>query len=303
MKSMTHVLALRLSVPPRRIEISNAEFDAIKCARAVLLEALSAEEKFDLVIGNYADYEQEIMSMAIHNMLHHDFRWSTFADGRYLIARRLANVLAVARSYIDQIKQDVESVLGQDAKNTICSAFSAEYDKSIGYRVMEALRNYLQHGGFPIGLSFPFEWQGAEGSAMRIGIAPTLSLRDLEGSAFKSSVYRELLALGQENRKANINLFLREYIEGLNRVHIHLRELISARVEDARSEFVRATQVGRERLGPHIAGLAAIAIDDDGRETEVLGIFDEISDRLAVLVKRNPALPTLSRWYVTGEVF
>ncbi|WP_321477382.1 hypothetical protein [uncultured Paludibaculum sp.] len=298
---MTYLLALRAAVPPICSEISSAEFDAIKCARAVLQAALRTEEKFDLAIDNYAEYEREMMNLAIHKMLHQDFQWSTGADGRYLIARRLANVLTVSRSYTDQLSQEGRIILGQDAKSAISLVFSQQYERSIGYRVMVALRNHLQHCGFPIDLSFPFAWEGEGRTSMRIGITPTLNLRELDVGTFKSTVYKELLAIEKDRKKSNINLLLREYIEGLNRVHIYFRESIAVPVESARSEFERVIQFGRERLGPNIGSLAAIALGDDGSETEVLGIFGEISDRRALLVRRNPALPTLSRWYVTGE--
>lgn len=302
-KPMTYLLALRAAVPPCWNEISSSEFGAIKRAKAVLQIALGAEEKFDLVIDNYAEYEREIMNLAIDKMLHQDFQWSSGADGRYLIARRLANVLTVSRSYTDQLKQDVTAILGQPAKDVISAAFSQEYDRSLGYRVMEALRNYLQHCGFPISLSFPFAWEDEERTTMRVGVTPTLSLRELDGSTFKSAVYKELLALGQDHRKSNISLFLRGYIEGLNHVHICFRELISAPVEGALVELERVTNFAMERLGTNTGSLAAIAIGEDGGEREVLGIFGDIADRRAALIRKNPALPTLSRWYVTGQAF
>jgi hypothetical protein len=299
---MTHALALQALGCPTPIEISVAEFNAIKSARTTLLTALSAEEKYDLVIENYAEYERELLGLTIEKMLHHDFQWQAFAADRYLVGRRLANALTVSRSYIDQIKQDVKTICGIDADEatTLNACFSVEYDRSIGYRVMEALRNYLQHGGFPIALSFPSEWDEPR-ARLRFGITPMLDLHDLAASTFKSTVYQELLAFA-DNAKPNATLWLREYIEGINRVHSLYRELVSERVKTARSEFGRAIQRARECFGSNVGALAAISCDDAGEQSEVVPVFEGISERLAILTRRNPKLPTLSRWYVSSEV-
>lgn len=300
---MKHVLALRVLGRPEPIEITSAEFSAVKSARTTLLASLSAEEKYDLVIENYAEYERELLSLTIEKMLHRDFQWTTFAADRYLIGRRLANVLTVSRSYADQIRQDVKTICGTDTDEatSLKSCFSAEYDRSIGYRVMEALRNYLQHGGFPIALSFPSAWDDRPEARLRFGATPMLDLQALGASTFKSTVYRELLASTDNDAKRNITLWLREYVEGMSRVHAQFRELIAGRVEGAQSEFGKVIQRAHECFGRRIGGLAAVTYGDCGEEDEVLPIIDEISQRLSILRRRNPKLPTLSRWYVSSE--
>jgi hypothetical protein len=166
---------------------------------------------------------------------------------------------------------------------------------------MEALRNYLQHGGFPIALAYPSGWDEPL-VRLRFGITPMLDLRELATSTFKSTIYQELFTFADKDANPNITLWLREYVEGINRVHGQFRELVSERVETARSEFARAIQRARECFGSKIGSLAAVSLDDVGEQSEVFPIIDGILERLDVLTKRNPKLPTLSRWYVSSEV-
>jgi len=43
------------------IEITEKEYDAFSQARNILLNALAIEEKYDILIANYLDFEKEIL--------------------------------------------------------------------------------------------------------------------------------------------------------------------------------------------------------------------------------------------------
>jgi hypothetical protein len=43
------------------IEISEAEFQTLKCAKESLITVLNIEEKFDAVLENYSEYERELL--------------------------------------------------------------------------------------------------------------------------------------------------------------------------------------------------------------------------------------------------
>src|SRR6266849_1778491 len=121
------------------VDISAQEFELVKTAKHNLFVLLGVEEKFNLVIGNYLEYEQELLNLALVHMASHNPTWSSFHDAKALINRRLANLLTVSRLYIDQVKHDISSIYGKNASTTIQvrQAFSEQYDRLFGYRVME----------------------------------------------------------------------------------------------------------------------------------------------------------------------
>ena len=54
---------------------------------------ISIEEKFALVVDNYAEHERTLLDLTLSRMLDVDFGYSTVHDGRHLVNRRLANLM------------------------------------------------------------------------------------------------------------------------------------------------------------------------------------------------------------------
>jgi hypothetical protein len=59
------------------IEISDDEFTRITNAKRNFLTLLGIEEKFDLVLENYLEYERELLSLNLQRMLLQDFDGSS----------------------------------------------------------------------------------------------------------------------------------------------------------------------------------------------------------------------------------
>lgn len=298
---MKYILTPRTLTSKKPVDISEAEFTAIKKARDTLLTATNVEEKYDLVVENYSEYERELLGLTVSWMLHRDFQWSSFASARYVVARRLANVLTVARSYEDQVKQDVQRASGDDGQRVLVQKFAEEYDGSLGYRTMAALRNYLQHGGFPFKMTLRTTWND-DRTRCQFVIIPLLEMSQLRGSSFKSAVRQQLDAFVAEKGEPNVTLFLRQFIEGLNRVHVHVRASLAEHVQHAQLEFGHVITRAREHFEGQVPGLAAVALDGGGHEQEVVAVFQDILDRRFELERMNRELPTLSSWYASGEI-
>src|SRR6478609_5791819 len=88
------------------IEISAEEFSNVKAAKQNLVILLGTEEKYDLVIENYAEFEVELLKLTSHQMIFDGLDWSSFMGNIQLINRRMANLLTEVKLYVDQIKHD-----------------------------------------------------------------------------------------------------------------------------------------------------------------------------------------------------
>jgi len=284
------------------IEITPDEFQRIKIARANLLVALGIEEKFQLLVDNYAEYESAVFSIAQQRMIRGDADWSIAMDDMLLLSRRLANVLTSGRLYTDQLKHEIADLFGKDSALSakVKAAFSREYDAAIGYRVMEALRNYVQHQALPeCRMRYgPEKVNRPCGQLIRYSLKLELDVVALRNSTFKASVLAEL---EQREEARNVTFALRQFLQGLSRVHYDIRNWIDSEVASWKATLDGVLEVGTAQIGQTNV-LAAVARDDDGNHPEIIVVFTDIIKRLDALKSRYRDLGLLAGWFVSGEI-
>jgi hypothetical protein len=98
------------------VEISSEDFDLLRTARTHLFEALSIEEKLNLVLENYAEFEQELLNFSVNSMLFQDDDWSSGINEIHLANRRIINLLTTGRLCIDQVSHNIRSIYGADSE-------------------------------------------------------------------------------------------------------------------------------------------------------------------------------------------
>ena len=202
---MKHQLHRGVLGPCPTIPITADEFNELRYARQSLFVLLGIEEKFRMLVENYVEYEHEILGLALEHMTRHTTDWSSMEDAKALINRRLANLLCIARLYIDQVKHDLAGIYGADHEvpSSVVRALSEQYDHLLGYRVMETLRNSLQHRSLPVtGLRYPAGWDERRNPAtVRHLVTPMISIEELRNNgAVKPSVIDELARGGPAAR-------------------------------------------------------------------------------------------------------
>jgi hypothetical protein len=286
------------------IELSEEEFEATKTAKNSLLQILFIEEKFDLVLQNYLEYEAELLNSAARNMLFREESNSWIHSERNLISRRIVNLLTTGRLYLDQSIHHVKSVYTGDSEklDRIRKERSIQYDSRLGYRVLEALRNYVQHRGFPIqAISFPTVRVEREvESRILFTLVPYILVNALEDDGkFKRSVLEELKTKGE---KIDIRPLVRQYIAGLGEVHDKTRELLEGD-RQAWEEVIRAKIKRFEAAyGSASSTIAVVAESEEGRVIERELVFTDIIERRKAFERRNRLLDSLSLRFVTNEI-
>lgn len=137
-------------------EIEDSSFIEVKNAYNTCLNLLWIEEKFNIVAGNFYEWEQEIKNS-------YDFMIKNQSDRpncKFIMTqhgteeiivfnRRLANVLSSIRMYRDQVLHDLSN-LDNELKSNFEKETNRQYDKTYSYQIMELLRNYMQHQGLVI---------------------------------------------------------------------------------------------------------------------------------------------------------
>jgi hypothetical protein len=285
------------------IEISCDEYEAVKIAKQNLLEALTIEEKFNLVLENYAEFERELLELSLNHMMVFDHDWFSFQREIYTINRRIINLLTTCRLYISQVLHNVNSIYGEKAglAEAIKNKMSNEYDSNLSYRVLEALRNYVQHRGLPVyELQHRLERQGGiSGRYFKRTITPSLSVSRLkEDKEFKSSVLKELEETGD---LIDIKPHIRNYIDSIGRIHLFIRELLEKDIADWDTAIYEIQKRFREALDDDVEVLTLEVRDDMGSPTESVQIFDEIIRHRQWLTRKNQMVTHFSSDIISSE--
>ena len=290
------------------IEIDVDEYLFIKKVKQNLLEILFLEEKFDLVLENFYEYETELLSIASRMMIFNNDDHVVMSRERNLVSRRIVNLLTSGRMYTDQSVQHIKKIYGITSSNLdiIKKEIKIQYDKSLGYRVMEALRNYVQHRGFPIhSIKFIYSSVDIDNDFQLLYRAiPLINIAKLdEDSNFKKRVLEELKNI-QHNDWVDVKPLIREYIEGICNIHEKVREtirpdlLIWERILDDTIEKFQ-NKFGKD---VSLTGLIIAIAESDRRWTEKETIHKAFIERRQVLEKKNQVFINLHKRYVSNEI-
>lgn len=287
------------------IAITAQEYSNIVSAMQRIYLARDIEEKLDLVLGNYFEYERELLVLALRDSLFKSGEDHWFSSDTNLLDRRVINLLSAARTYSDQVSHAMSRYFGsgQLSKPDVEALFKAEYDQHLEYRVAEGLRNHAQHRGLPIHrLTRAAGWEDHETprERLRYSLVPSISVDELgDEGGFKASVLAELRATGKSSFP--LTPILRRYVESITIVHQAVRSLLSDQVERDHQTLRRTLERAKAELGASDAALACTVSDDADEVKERHYVNDRSWVRRQSLMVKNRDFKHLSRRYVSAE--
>lgn len=295
--------------PASFIEVSAEEFIQFKRCKNGFMVLLDIEEKLDIVLENYAEYERELLSLTLERSLFFDPSWSAVISDIHTVNRRLANLLTTSRLYIDQVKHDISKIYGPEspASHDLREHLRTEHSDKLGYRVMEELRNYIQHRGLPTHrIDYPNKTSFSRNDDNEIevgnikwGVTPSLSVDILrEDGRLKKSVLDELAGMGNY---VPITPLVRQYIEAIGRVHERLRDSTSVDLAEWKERLQSLINRGKEFFRKDLTGVALVAVNGLSDYIESEQIFEDLMKRHAFLAQKNLALKRISIQFVSGE--
>lgn len=148
---MKYQLTLAILDPRQELEIDKERFDLLKGARHTLIEAFALEEKYEILISNYLELEQQIVRQAVVAQIRTQSDYSEYFEFRMAFNVALVNLLTAARLYVDQFPRHVRDCLLDENQLVLAESWLKQaYDSAFEYRFMEALRNHVQHNGVPL---------------------------------------------------------------------------------------------------------------------------------------------------------
>lgn len=289
-------------------EISQQDYLQGKAAKEGYMALLGIEEKLDIVLENYAEYERELLSLALNRSIFHDPDWSSIINDIHTVNRRLANLLTTGRLYIDQVKHDIMMTFGQESSvNRSLRERLQRASQVPGFRVMEELRNYIQHRGlivtritYPGKAAFSISDEGDRRvTALKWGVTPSLSIEALrEDKKLKRFALDELEARGEH---IPVTPLVRQYIEELGSFHKDLRETTALDLEKWRELLRALIERGQKCFKNDLTAVALVAEDEKGEFVGIEHIFEDLLKRHTFLARKNLTLSRFSLQFVSGE--
>jgi len=285
-------------------EISEEDYARYCKAKLGVIAVLQIEEKMDIVLKNHMELEESLLEIALKDTMFGAFNWHRGREQVQEINRRVINLLSSVRLYRDQVCHDLSQIYGKDSpeRDSFVRLTNDAYDSVLGYRAIEALRNYVQHRGLPIDTYNPITHRQENSEGLRIArrsIAPKLDFDELSKHKFKKSVLQELKSAKNDDLKT----LLRSYIDALGSIHIGLRKIVAEDVgqwetalEEVPTRFLDVTEANAT------IGLAVVKADDKRliyHDSEQ--IFGSMAERLRWLERKNAFYVSLESTFVTGE--
>ena len=302
--SVTHVITVLAIGFSDSIPITTEQFKQIRAAKQRLMFGVGIEEKLDLVLENYAELERTLLDMALEHSIFPGKIEALLDGGTHLVNRRIANFVTTARLYLDQVPHDFSKIYGKDSMHykSFKQATNKEYTNVRGYRVMEALRNHVQHRSLPThGISFPVNRdETSDPVSTRFGVAPLINVAALEDDPeFKKPVLAELQAVSDSNNFANLLPFIREYAEAFGRIHQKVRDLTGGdlRLDD---EPIKKFRAQAQKKFDTKVGLIAAVLDTKGLHKDREHLTVRPTKRRQDLERKNRHMGSLSRRYVSS---
>lgn len=285
------------------VPISAEEFGAASKARTVVSGALGIEETFNLVAGNYLEYELELLRGALRSLLYSEGPWSEFMGRIHEVNRRLMNLLAAGRAYLDQAPHYLSATFGPDSSEIrgFRNATNVEYETRLGYRAMEALRNFALHRGLAVHQLSHANWADGEAGhrVRRNALVPSVRPKLFaDEGGFKASVLAELQERGDV---IDLRPLVKEYVAGLARVHEQLRASTNYLVARSDAQVLELIARYKREGQENVLGLAAVHRNPDGGWYEHVNLFDDPIMRRRELVQRLRRIRYVEHVYTTNE--
>ncbi|MBJ9974979.1 hypothetical protein IAE35_02850 [Pseudomonas sp. S75] len=285
------------------LELDKSEYDEIVKAKDILDSALAIEEKYDLVLGNFVDFERELLVLTMDGMFDISFDYGRAYNILSVLNRRAANFVIMGKNYTELIS----SMASKSAKDKVEVAAKVKqlshqiYDTSFEYRFAEALRNHIAHSADAVhSVGSPHNWlMGEDNQAETLVFnLEVFSLKErlLLNAGFKRSVLNDC------EDKIDLKITLRKYMGAISEIQDEVRALTKTSVDEARNLIQGFTDRYEEINKGDAFGLAAYSQSDSESGKKPLSISLEWDNVRIKLEEKNQSISNMDKRCVSSAI-
>ena len=209
--------------------------------------------------------------------------------------------------YVDQSSHHIKNIYGKasDIPSLVEKERVFQFEQKLGFRVMEAIRNYAQHRDFPIqGIKLSFQIvDGEAGTQFLHRAIPLISISTWANDKFKQTILQEIRDSSTKDL-VDIRPFIKEYVEGIGTLHVKTRELIHSDLIKWEKTLDDSIAKYKNKFGANasLVGLAIIKESDDGRREATEPIFTDVIKNRQDLENKNSNFINLHKSHASNEI-
>lgn len=213
--------------------ISDEEMSTLRPAKEVLFELQSIEEKFDFVVENYRDLQNEIFKVLIDDNIYNHEGIGFIYDHSRIINVRLLNFLNSADFCFKHLKISTARI-SKEKSSTFMKIIPSRECTSEAFKLLNTLRDHFQHNGVPTFSSSGGSWIGEDNrSVLTHYLHIELRVEDF----LKDTRVQRIIKKETYNGIATVELnsMLKQYLQDVSEIIEAARELFSEEYKQARS--------------------------------------------------------------------
>lgn len=201
-----------------------------------LLNVCNIENHYDILINNYSEFEKCISGILINNFLAFGFDILEFSKNEREVIRLINNLLSSCRLFLDN-NLKILSDINEEAYIKYVQKTNDLYDNNVEYRLLEYLRNELQHSIAPISIEFSKKFAKTKNDKAKESINIILDVDYLltTNSHYIKKVKKDLKDFKKD--KIVINDFIRKYIYLIGILLNEIRSIIRDKYKNSYSKY------------------------------------------------------------------
>ncbi|POG04551.1 hypothetical protein BGP82_25255 [Pseudomonas putida] len=287
------------------LDLSESTYQDIIQSKGILSAALSIEEKYDLVLGNFLDLERELLLLTMDGLTNSSFSYDRAYKVISMLNRRVANFIYFGKNYTELIASMASKCVPAQDKERIQEKIklltNQLYDASIEYQFAEALRGHITHSADAVHtVSSPSNWtmNEARKADQLVFNLEIFSLKDrlLENSSFKRAV------LNKFGDKIDLKKVARKYMGSISELQTEVRKAIKDSVAQARRSIEFQTERYGEVNHGETFGLAVYSRVGCNEDSKPLSISLDWDDVRLELEQRNESISNMDRRYISSAI-
>lgn len=274
-----------------RKEIDFSTYNQIISAYELIKLLNSVEERYDVVIKNYCEYEKMVCSITIDSMVFYGSSILDMLTAKREVIRLLNNLLSSCRLYLDQNDKNIEQIK-PDFSKVLKKKKSAIFDDNISYRLLEYLRNSMQHCTMPISLLFRRDFLSLKKNDKVLETIIVELDKDIlidQDAKHLKKVQKDIDTFKSSGIPLKDNI--RSYIECMAKILEFIREETMEEYNSSvkcMEDIFNTYQINRIPIESEKVKIIDIFCEDDGKETVVIKhIANSIIKNIVYLRKVN----------------
>ncbi|CAN7263001.1 hypothetical protein LJR189_001065 [Acidovorax delafieldii] len=281
-----YILEQRVLGPHVTLAITQKRYEELSHAREVLSEALTFEQRYELLLGNFIAMELALTETCLRAKIEPQFGYLESAATLETANRHVVNLLTAMRGYVDQVVQDFKCLAINPSFGSLAELeITSTFNRSPDYRFMYSLRNHVQHKATAI---HGLEQKSGMGDDAN-GWAELIKFFAIKTTLSNDRDFKKRV-LDEHPEKIDVRRCARQSVHELGLTHLKLRDASSEHVNRARVTIQSAIQDYTTAGANSVLGLCARHVGNAAKDVPLLLNWDDVRLKL---VEKNASPPQL----------